>query len=79
MVIDETLHHMVADPFVGEWRKLGVRDEVLEVAQLRQFFTSTVKVLLLADNLHQFFVVNLQEWIDPLNQFTLQKLWQVEH
>jgi hypothetical protein len=60
MVVDEGLHHMITDFFRRERRQVGMENEIFKVAVLSFVWVfSTMQVLLILLDLHEFFVVSL--------------------
>jgi hypothetical protein len=69
VIVDEILHHVIADFLGGERWQIGVDDEILKVAE--SSFNPvwvTVKILLVIYDLHILFVVSLKEWINAMDQ-----------
>jgi len=70
---------MVLFPFICEWRKIWVTQELFEVTELTLFDFTCVNIILIFLSKKELVVVSLKEWIDSLNIMLMDELWQIKH
>lgn len=63
----------------GEWRKIWVAQELLEVAELVLFDLACVHIVLILLSKHVLLIVSLEEWVDSINLLLLEHLWKIKH